>query len=160
MMKKNLTIKKQQSIFICEANSIYTSPLARYLTANGFIVDCLPNSEKAVDEIITHVPDLVVLDVDLPNAGGVEVCREVRSYYKGPVLLKGINSDEASQLLAFERGADDYILLPISWPLFAARIRAHLNRCQGVLSEDQKVKVGDVLVDAGRREVFFAEIPI
>jgi DNA-binding response OmpR family regulator len=109
-----VVLKKRPTIFICEPERKLEDHLADYLTAKGFSVRCIADSGRAVDEIITRMPDLVLLDARLAPAGGFEVCRAVRSFYCGPILFLGADPDEAPQLLAFEGGADDYILTPVS----------------------------------------------
>ncbi|BBO92763.1 response regulator transcription factor [Desulfosarcina ovata] len=151
--------EKRPTIFICEPDHGPTHPLVAYLTAKAYDVHCIPDSSQAVDEIVTRLPDLVLLDTHLPLAGGYEVCSMVRTNYSGPILFQGQEADEASQLLAFERGADDYITMPISPALLTARIRAHLKRSHGMASGRQ-IRVGDLVVDAGLRAVSLDGQPI
>ncbi|MGD9246885.1 MAG: response regulator transcription factor [Desulfobacteraceae bacterium] len=152
-----VTTKKSSTIFICVAQKKAAKPLSDYLTAKDFTVQCIQGSSQAVNQIITRAPDVVVLDVDLPMDGGYEVCSAVRSSFNGQILLMGSDRNEASQLLAFERGADDYILTPISPALLAARIGAHLKRSKGAGGNgNNRIRVGDLVVDAGCREVFLA----
>ena len=146
------------TVLICQPNHEFAhAPLANYLRAKGFSVGCISDSEQAVDQIITWVPDVVLLDSRLLPADGYEVCSQVRPHYNGPILFQGRERDEASQLLAFEQGADEYIFLPASPRLIAVRICAHLNR--GNMSYHQ-VRIGQLVVDASRREVFLADQPI
>ena len=125
------------SIFICEPASSHTRTFTEYLEAKDFAVQFISESRRAIEDIVTRMPDAALLDADLPKALGYEVCKAVRPHYKGPVLIKGFNSDEASQLLAFERGANDYILMPVSPALLAARICAHLYRSCGTASKSE-----------------------
>ena len=155
-------LKKRPAIFICEAEHGAAQGLADYLTSKDFTVRCIAESGQAVAQIVTHVPDVVLLDAHLPVAGGYEVCSAVRPSYNGHILFMGSDQDEAAQLLAFERGADDYILTPVSPALLAARIGAHLKRSQRVSGKanNHQVRVGELVVDAARREVFLAGHPI
>lgn len=154
--------KRRPSLFICEPDHATTHPLAEFMSARGFTVDCIPESGQAIDRIITRVPDVVVLAADLPTAGGYEVCSAVRAYYNGLILILGRDRDETAQLLAFELGADDYIFVPASPALLAARIGAHLKRRYGSAVKDanHRIRVGELVVDARRREVFLAGQPI
>lgn len=146
------------TVFICEPECGTAYQTVDYLTDKGFIVHCIEESQQAIDQIITHVPDIVVLDTHLPEAGGYEVCSAVRLYYSGRIVLQGRERDETAQLLAFERGADDYIVTPISPALLTARIRAHLKHAHGLAANgtNHQIQVRDLLVDAARREVFLA----
>ncbi len=155
-------LKKRPTIFICEANLRAIPVLADYLAAKSFAVHCLDDSSKAVDEIITRVPDVVLLDVDLPMAGGYDVCGMVRPYYNGHILLTGKDGDDASQLLAFERGADDFVQMPVSPALLTARIGAHLKRSRGYPGNgnSRQIRVGELVVDASLRTVSLEGRPI
>ena len=150
---------KRPSIFICEPENGPTHSLVPYLGARNYTVHCIADSDQAVEEILARTPDLVLLDVDLPLAGGFEVCSMVRPKYNGPILFQGHAPEEAAQLLAFERGADDFIDTPISPALLTARIRAHLKRSHG-LANGRQVRVGDLVVDAALRAVSLGGEPI
>jgi DNA-binding response OmpR family regulator len=154
--------QKRFSVFLCGTNHSTSHPLNGYLTSKGFSVHCISESRLAVDQIITSLPDVVLLDTQLPIAGGYEVCSMVRPFYNGLILIKGEDWDDAAQLLAFERGADDYIVLPISPVLIAAKISAHLKRVHGLVGRFNhcQIRVGKLIVDAARREVFLSGQPV
>ena len=151
--------EKKPTIFICEQNHGPSDPLVAYLTAKAFDVHCIQESDKAVDAILTQMPDLVLLDAHLPMAGGYDVCSTVRPNYNGPIIFQAQEHDEAAQLLAFERGADDCIATPISPALLAARIHAHLRRSRGMTSGRQ-IRVGHLVVDAALRAASLDGQPI
>lgn len=155
-------IKKCPTIFICEAELVPAHPLVAYLTAKNFSVRCIPESSQAMDLIVTHAPDIVVLDTHLPVAGGYDVCGTVRPYYNGPILLQGRDRDEAAQLLAFDRGADDFIPKPVTPALVTARIRAHLKRSHGSVGQanGRQLRIGELVVDAAIRAASLAGHPI
>ena len=148
-------LKKRPTIFISQANLEAIPVLADYLSAKEFDVHCLRDSSKAIEEIITRAPDVVLLDADLPVAGGYDVCSMVRPYYNGQILFTGKDGDDASQLLAFERGADDYVKMPVSPALLTARISAHLKRSRGLPGNgnSRQIRVGELVVDASLRTV-------
>ena len=157
-----VVLKKRPTIFICEPEDRPANPLVEYLAIKGFYIHCITESSQAIDQIITRVPEIVLLDADLPSAGGYEVCSAVRVYYSGPILFQGQAHDEAAQLLAFERGADDYIFTPVSPTLMAARICAHLRRSHGLNDkmDARRIRAGKLVLDAARREVFLAGAPV
>lgn len=154
--------RKSSTIFICDADMDAEHPLTAYLAAKGFVVRCFQESGDVVDRIITSAPDAVLLGTHLPSAGVYDVCAAVRPYYNGLILFTGGGGDEAAQLLAFERGADDYILLPASPPLITARICAHLKRRNGTSGQPgaRRIQAGELVVDATRREVLLADRPV
>lgn len=150
--------KGRPTIFICEADCGPEDPLVADLTARKFSVCCIRESERAIDRIVTHAPDIVLLDADLPVAGGYDVCSTVRPHYDGHILFQGRIQDEAAQLLAFDRGADDYIHRPVSPTLLTARIRAHLRRSQDAAG--LQLRVGALVVDPAMRAVSLSGQPI
>ena len=154
--------EKQPKIFICSANRDDFQPSIDLFTHKKFTVQCIGDSNQAINEIITDMPDAVLLDVHLPTSGGYEVCGLIRPVYHGIIVFVGEGGEDAMQLLAFERGADDYIGLPISPALLAARIDAHLRRTGGSNGRGNEhcVQVGDLLLDAGRRAVSMAGHPV
>ncbi len=151
-------LARKPLLFICAPVRNGISELAGYLTAKSFNVRCIRESSAAVDEIITHMPDVVLLYAKLPAAGGYEVCSAVRPYYGGHILMLGHDVDEAAQLLAFEREADDYVILPTSPALLSARIKAHLKRrrCLAGQSKENQILAGDLILDGARREAYVA----
>ncbi len=157
-----VVLGNRPTIFVCESDRGTVHPLVEYLAPKDFSVRCIPESGQAIDQIVTRVPDIVLLDARLPVAGGYEVCSAVRPYYNGVILFQGQDRDEAAQLLAFDRGADDYILAPLSPALLAAKINAHLKRAHGSACKgsNRQMRVGELLVDAARREVFLAGQPV
>ena len=146
---------RRPTLFICEPEHRSSFGLCEYLTAKGFAVDCISESDRAIDEILTLVPDVVLVDTQLPVVGGYEVCSTIRPHYEGLILLKGPDAGEPAQLLAFERGADDYIVEPASEALVAARICAHLDRCRRWRrgENDRQLREGDLVIDDARRRV-------
>ena len=123
-----VVFQDRSAVLLCQPDLESARSLVEYLSARGIAVDCIPESGRAVDQIITAAPDLVFLDSRILPAGGYDVCKAVRPYYSGPILFLGWQQDEAAQLLAYERGADVYISMPASLPLLAAKISAHLKR--------------------------------
>jgi DNA-binding response OmpR family regulator len=155
-------MKTRPDIFICDSNDETTLPLVNYLENEGFSTRCIVESGEAVHQILNHMPSLVLLDTQLPVSGGFDVCRTIRPYFTGPIIFHSQHDDEAVQLLAFERGADDFIVKPFSLPIMAARINAHLKRMRNPngIRNELMVKSGELTVDAARREVSLSEDPV
>jgi DNA-binding response OmpR family regulator len=153
----SVDFQSRPAILLCQPDHDSVHSLAKYLGAKGFAADFISESDRAVDQIITQVPDVVLLDSRILPAGGYDVCREVRPYYNGPILFLGWEQDEAAQLLAFERGADEFIAMPASPAFLSARISAHLSR--GRISYHQ-IRIGQLVVDASRRVVVLAGQPV
>jgi DNA-binding response OmpR family regulator len=123
-----------------------------YLRRDGFTVKTARTGRLALDAIATQPPDLVVLDLMLPDISGEEVCASLRRHSGVPILMLTAKSAEADRLRGLALGADDYLVKPFSPRELVARVRAILRRA-GVSSEPP----ADLLViDAGRLEVDLA----
>lgn len=114
---------------------------AEYLCKNDFDVTIEARGDTAEARIVKEAPDLVILDVMLPGKDGFEVCRAVRTRYKGVILMLTARDEDFDQILGLELGADDYIAKPVQPRLLLARIKALLRRLPGHdLTTDAAVK--------------------
>lgn len=126
-----------------------------YLTKNGYHVDVVKDGNLAVVNILKDLPDLVVLDIMLPGKTGMDVCREVRPDYQGPILMLTALDDDMDQMLGLELGADDYIIKPIQPRLLLTRIRTLLRRMKGLgsLADETSIEAGVLLINTTNRHV-------
>jgi two-component system OmpR family response regulator/two-component system response regulator RstA len=115
-------------LLVVEDDIELASLVREYLSKNGFEVSLVGNGLQAVDHICTHQPDMVILDIMLPGMSGMDVCREVRQKYSGPILMLTALDEDIDQMLGLELGADDYIIKPIKPRLLLSRVRALLRR--------------------------------
>jgi DNA-binding response OmpR family regulator len=123
------------------------------LSSQGFVVTEATSGERALDLFPAERFDVVLLDVELPGIDGFSVLRALRRTSQVPVLLLTAASEEADRVLAFEIGADDYIIKPFLPRELVARIRAVLRRARA--SEPHSVLTfGELVIDAQAREVF------
>jgi DNA-binding response OmpR family regulator len=128
-----------------------------YLRRDGFRVVKAANGEDGIRAVSDHRPRLVVLDVGLPDIDGLEVCRRLRTNSALPVIFITARDTEVDRILGLELGADDYVTKPFSPGELVARVKAVLRRAEGVAPPAEIVQVGDVTIDAGRREVRIGE---
>ena len=99
-------------------------------------------------------PDLVVLDLGLPDLAGVQVCREIRKWSTTPIVVLSARHSDQEKVLLLDAGADDYITKPFSTAEFRARIRAQLRRTRmPARQEDAPIEVDGLLIDPARRVV-------
>jgi two-component system KDP operon response regulator KdpE len=98
-------------------------------------------------------PDAVILDLKLPGRDGLEICTELRLWYRGPILVVSALGDESTIVAALDRGADDYLTKPFRSEEFLARLRALLRRSKAAASEESTVAIGDLVIDLLQREV-------
>ena len=126
-----------------------------YLRKNGLDVAIETDGSVAITRIINEQPDLVVLDVMLPGADGLAVCREVRPHFQNPILMLTARTDDMDQVLGLEMGADDYVAKPAQPRILLARIRALLRRLDTVSADSspQRLEFGELVIDNGGRSV-------
>ena len=124
------------------------------LEANGMTVFDAETGEQGLAQAATRRPDLVIVDLGLPDMDGIDVIRELRSWSTVPVLVLTARTREEHKVAALDAGADDYLTKPFGLPELTARIRAHLRRrtCGG-RTESTKVHFGAVTIDLAERRV-------
>jgi DNA-binding response OmpR family regulator len=127
-----------------------------YLRRAGFSVTTAADGEGAVTSARARPPDLVVLDLGLPGVDGLDVARELRRTSHVPIIMLTARREETDRVLGLELGADDYVVKPFSPRELLARVRAVLRRAEGPQMERERLVVGDVAVDTGRRQVTVA----
>src|SRR6058998_1279568 len=125
--------------------------LARdYLVHAGFAVTTAYDGKAALAAARTDRPDLVVLDLGLPELDGLDVARALRAESSVPIVMLTGRSEESDKLVGLELGADDYSTKPFSPKELVARVRAVLRRTERPRSETEIVRVGDVILDVPR----------
>jgi two-component system KDP operon response regulator KdpE len=131
------------------------------LEAEGITVHEAETGKQGLVEAATRKPDLVIVDLGLPDTDGLDVIRELRSWTELPVIVLSARTQEAEKVAALDAGADDYLTKPFGVSELMARIRAHLRRRnQAASSESPLVKFGDVVIDLGLRQVTRAGAPV
>ncbi|MFA5083526.1 MAG: two-component system response regulator KdpE [Hydrogenophilaceae bacterium] len=123
------------------------------LEAEGCHVFEAATAERGLIEAGTRKPDLVVLDLGLPDRDGVDVVRDLRGWTGVPILILSARTDETDKVSALDAGADDYLTKPFSLAELLARVRALLRRSRTGDSMTPVVNFGDVMVDLARRRV-------
>ena len=98
------------------------------LSKEGFDVSCAPTGKDGVEEALRLKPDLVLLDLVLPEIDGLEVCRRLRGELNVPIIMLTVKGEEVDRVVGLEIGADDYIAKPYSPRELVARVRAMLRR--------------------------------
>ena len=127
--------------------------LKSILSTRGYILEMAATAEEALLKAIDAPPDLVVLDLALPDRSGIEVCRELRTWMSAPILVLSVRANEADKIEALDEGADDYLTKPFSAGELLARIRALLRRAAALTSPPPVITSGDLEIDIARRRV-------
>jgi two-component system, OmpR family, KDP operon response regulator KdpE len=127
--------------------------LKSILSTRGYALEMAATGDEALLKAIDAPPDLVVLDLALPDRSGIEVCRELRTWMSAPILVLSVRANEADKIEALDEGADDYLTKPFSAGELLARIRALLRRAAALTSPPPVVTSGDLEVDIARRRV-------
>jgi two-component system alkaline phosphatase synthesis response regulator PhoP len=147
------------SILIVDDEKMITAPLARALTQAGYTVLVAANGRDGLDMARSQKPDVVVLDVLMPEMDGWEVCRTLRQESTVPILMLTALGDEVDRVLGLELGADDYLSKPFSTRELIARLRALLRRIEldrrQQLADDTLV-AGDLRVELDTYRAFSA----
>jgi two-component system alkaline phosphatase synthesis response regulator PhoP len=131
-----------------------------YLEKSGFRVATAGDGKTALAAARHERPDLVVLDLNLPEMDGLDVCRALRRESGVPIIMLTARVDEADRLIGLELGADDYITKPFSPRELVARVRAVLRRVRGGVHQPGLVRVEDLEIDLHGHRVTRAGEPI
>jgi two-component system KDP operon response regulator KdpE len=121
--------------------------------ARGYEVVTAADGEDAIAEVEASVPDLVVLDLNLPGIDGMEVCRRLRSWTRVPILILSVREDEAGTVRALDLGADDYLTKPFGVEELLARVRALLRRTRPKEEGAPRYEVDGVVIDLAAHRV-------
>jgi DNA-binding response OmpR family regulator len=109
-----------------------------YFSLQGYRVTRISDGNEAIKQIPELLPECVILDIMLPGVDGIEVCRQVREHYHGPIIFLTAKGEQLDEILGLEVGGDDYLTKPVEPRRLLAHVRAHLRRQQ------QYVKSGDL----------------
>ena len=115
-------------VFIVEDEDKLASVLEKYISAEGFETMVYNRGDVVVEAVHEYHPDLILLDIMLPEKSGIEVCKELRQFSDVPIVMVTAKVEEIDRLLGLELGADDYICKPFSPREVVARVKAILKR--------------------------------
>ncbi len=128
--------------------------MAPLLRSRGYSVAVAATAREALDFFARERPDLVILDLGLPDMNGIDVCRRIRDRGDTPILVLSARGGEKDKVAALDQGADDYVTKPFSAPELMARVRAALRRLpNGPENGPQVIKAGNFEIDLQTRRV-------
>ena len=138
-------------VLVVDDEPQFRRALVTNLRGAGYDVESAGTAEEALTSAGLHAPEVVVLDLVLPDRRGTEVCRELRTWSNAPIILVSAVGDEAEKIAALDAGADDYVTKPFAMGELLARMRAVLRRA-GPASEPLIV-IGEIELDLEKRAV-------
>jgi DNA-binding response OmpR family regulator len=144
-----------QTVLVVEDETSIASFVALYLKNAGYRVHTAGTGQEALDSVNHERPDLVVLDLMLPDIDGIEVCRRIRRGSDLPILMLTARDEDVDKIIGLEVGADDYLTKPFNPRELVARVKSILRRAVPERREPQERQLthGALEIDAGRREV-------
>jgi len=128
--------------------------VAPLLRSRGYEVEVAGTGKDAVTAVVGRRPDLIVLDLGLPDLEGTEVCRQIRKESKAPIVILSARGSEQDKVAALDIGADDYVTKPFGSEELLARIRVALRRLEDSEGPElERIAVADLIIEYNRRRV-------
>jgi DNA-binding response OmpR family regulator len=140
------------SILVADDEKDVVSLLKDFLELKGYCVYTANNGKQAIEQA-SKSPDLILLDVNMPEADGFEVCRRIRDHVSCPILFLTARIEDEDKIQGFAAGGDDYIIKPFSLDEIGARIATHIRRDHRVNTANNVRFFGDVVVDYSNKTV-------
>jgi len=128
--------------------------LKTILTANHFRVATAINGEQGIAQAVAQPPDVIILDLTLPDISGFQVCEQIREWSRVPIIVLSVRDSEKDKVTALDKGADDYLTKPFGIEELMARIRVALRHSEQTIGNKQSIiKAGPLTVDLARHIV-------
>jgi two-component system KDP operon response regulator KdpE len=144
----------KRNILVVDDEAQITRVLKTTLSAQGYAIRTAADGMQALLEMKTWAPDLIITDLRMPNMDGLELCRQVRSQSRTPIIVLSVKGEETIKVEALDAGADDYVTKPFSVKELLARVRAALRRTYTDEQSDTPViDAGDFHIDIPGRRV-------
>jgi two-component system alkaline phosphatase synthesis response regulator PhoP len=131
-----------------------------YLAREGYRVDSAANATDALTRLASFNPDLIILDIMLPDMDGLELCRQIRARSKVPILMLSARREDVDRIVGLELGADDYLTKPFNPRELVARVKAILRRSRAEAAPQSRIDLGKLSIDLARHEVAVANHPV
>jgi two-component system KDP operon response regulator KdpE len=155
---------KKETILIIDDEKEVRKLLRVTLTAHSFFIEESENGQNGITKAAFIKPDLILLDLSLPDIDGLKVLEKIREFSNTPIIILSVRESEADKVIALNSGADDYVTKPFGMGELLARINAALRHAKKEITEPV-IKLGDLVIDlinrsikVGREEVKFTPI--
>ena len=145
-------VGERRTVLLVEDEEAITEPLAEALAGDGFHTEIAGTAAGALRAARSLEPDLVLLDIGLPDGSGLDVCRELRGFSRVPIIMLTARGSESDRVAGLELGADDYVVKPFSAREVIARVRAVLRRGPGdsAGAAGEKLTIRELELDPAR----------
>ena len=150
----------KQNILIIDDDADLSMIISDMLESYGYGVTCAMNSEQAFEMLENSTFDLILLDINLPDATGFEICKELRRASTVPVIFASARTNETDRITGFDIGGDDYLPKPYSMKELLSRVNALIRRTYGFSEEEKIVNFGNVSVNITARTVAKNGVPV
>jgi DNA-binding response OmpR family regulator len=157
-----IQVTHMAKILVVEDEKHIIQFIQRGLKYKGFEVVTASNGAEAIDQVRGEAPDLVLLDIMLPDFDGFEVCKYLRSIGDDalPILMLTAKDESADKITGLDSGADDYITKPFDFEELVARIRAALRRVEKSGRHPPRIEIADLMIDTQARQVYRAQLAL
>ena len=154
-----MSASQPQSILVVEDETSIASFVSLYVKNAGYSVRAVTSGSAALNAVAAEMPSLILLDLNLPDMDGVEICRRIRKSSDVPIIMLTARDEDVDKIIGLEVGADDYLTKPFNPRELVARVKSVLRRSapDRRREEAQEIKHGDLVINAGRREVLVGD---
>ncbi len=147
------------TVLVVEDETSIASFVAAYLKNAGYAVRTASTAQAALAELASEPPAIIVLDLNLPDGDGVELCRHIRKSSDVPILMLTARDEDVDKIIGLEVGADDYMTKPFNPRELVARVKSVLRRAapERRRNESAELRHGELVINAGKREVYVGD---
>ena len=153
-----MDVKKERILIIDDEKEVRRL-LRVTLTAHNFLIDESEDGNAGIRKAVFFKPDLILLDLSLPDIDGLEILKQIREFSTVPIIILSVREGENDKVLALDSGADDYITKPFSIGELLARIRAAIRHSKKE-NNDPVIILGDLKIDLVKRTVYGNDVEI
>ncbi len=139
-----------EKVLIVEDDQKLRNELEIFLRNNGYEVQSLKKFDNTIQDILEQNPDLILLDINLPNADGQYICKEIRKQSNMPIIIITSRDNEIDELLSINYGADHYITKPFNLQILLARITSLLRRSKGMINQQEKIDCKEFILNTSK----------
>ena len=142
-----------QKILIVEDGKKIRNELETFLNKNGFIAESIDKFDNTVQEILDKKVDLILLDINLPNADGEYICKEIRKTSNVPIIMVTSKDNEIDELMSLNYGADQYVTKPYNLQILLAKIVGLLKRNQNAGANQDRIECNEFILNKSDRTI-------